>query len=118
MLRKPKEPKARKSILEALMRDMQGTGAQKLVLFEKLKAANMYYPNRVGEIFLVHQSPRHRWVYFSEMDRREALVFKQYDSQVSGVPRFTPHCAFDLPEIPPDAPLRASIEIRCLVTYG
>lgn len=85
---------------------------------EDLVAADMYYPNRVGEIFLVHQSPHHRWVYFSEMVCREALVFKQYDSQVSGVPRFTPHCAFDLPEIPPDAPLRASIEIRCLVTYG
>ena len=39
MLRKKKEPKARKSILETLMRDMQGTPAQKLVLFEKLKLA-------------------------------------------------------------------------------
>jgi hypothetical protein len=38
MLRKKKEPKARKSILETLMRDMQGTGAEKLALFEKLKA--------------------------------------------------------------------------------
>jgi len=45
-------------------------------------------------------------------------VFKQYDSEVSGVRRFTPHCAFDLPGILPDAPLRASIEIRCLVTHG
>jgi len=39
MLRKWKEPKARKSILETLMRDMQGAGAQKLALFEKLKAS-------------------------------------------------------------------------------
>jgi hypothetical protein len=85
---------------------------------EDLVATDMYYPNRVGEIFLVHQSPCHRWAYFSAMDCHEALVFKQYDSQVSGVSRFTPHCAFDLPEIPPDAPLRASIEIRCLVIYG
>jgi hypothetical protein len=38
MLRKRKEEKVRKSILEALMRDMQGTAAQKLVLFEKLNA--------------------------------------------------------------------------------
>jgi hypothetical protein len=43
MLRK-KEPKARKSIAETLMRDMQGTAAQKLVLFEKLKAAGGF-PN-------------------------------------------------------------------------
>jgi hypothetical protein len=36
----------------------------------------------------------------------------------SGVARFTPHSAFDLPDIPPDALLRQSIEIRCLVTYS
>jgi hypothetical protein len=47
-----------------------------------------------------------------------ALVFKQYDSQVSGVGRFTPHSAFDLPDILPEPRLRQSIEIRCLVTYG
>ena len=39
MLRKRKEPKAKKSIAEALLRDMQGTAAQKLALFEKLRGA-------------------------------------------------------------------------------
>jgi hypothetical protein len=51
------------------------------------------------------------------MDRHEALIFKQYDSQVSGTARYTPHAAFDLPDTPSDAPLRESIEIRCLVIY-
>ena len=37
MLRKRKEAK-RKSIAETLLRDMQGSAAEKLVLFEKLKA--------------------------------------------------------------------------------
>ena len=37
-MRKRKEPKAKKSIAEALLRDMQGTAAQKLALFEKLEA--------------------------------------------------------------------------------
>jgi hypothetical protein len=37
-LRKRKEPKAKKSMVEALMRDVQGTAAEKLALFEKLKA--------------------------------------------------------------------------------
>ena len=83
-----------------------------------LVAAELRYRDRTGELYLVQQSPRHRWAYFSEMDRNEALVFKQYNSQVNGVARFTPHSAFDLPDIPPDAPLRQSIEIRCLVTYG
>ena len=38
MLRK-KEPKAKKSIVEILMRDMQGTATEKLALFAKLRAA-------------------------------------------------------------------------------
>jgi hypothetical protein len=36
MLRKRKEQKAKKSVAEALLRDIQGTAAEKLVLFEKL----------------------------------------------------------------------------------
>ena len=77
----------------------------------------MRYPRRTGEIYVALHSPLHRWSYFSEMDRSEALVFKQYDSQVSGVSRFTPHAAYDLPSIPADAPLRESIEVRCLVLF-
>ena len=38
MLRKRKEPKTKKSVAEALLRDMQRTAAEKLALFEKLKA--------------------------------------------------------------------------------
>jgi hypothetical protein len=91
-----------------------GTGATA----KDLVVSDILYPDRSGEIYLVQQSSHHRWAYFSEMDSHEALVFKQYDSQVNGVGRFTPHSAFDLPDIAPDAPLRESIEIRCLVTYG
>jgi hypothetical protein len=75
------------------------------------------YPRRSGEIYLSRYAPQHRWSYFSEMDRHEALVFKQYDSQLGGVARFTPHAAFDLPDVPPGTPLRESIELRCLVVY-
>jgi hypothetical protein len=39
MLGKRKEPKAKKSIAQRLLRDMRGTAAEKLALFEKLKAA-------------------------------------------------------------------------------
>ena len=38
MLRKKKEPKAKKTVAETLLRDMQGTAAEKLALFEKLEA--------------------------------------------------------------------------------
>lgn len=79
--------------------------------------AELRYAHRSGEIYLATHSPAHRWWYFSAMDRHEALVFKQYDSQLGGVSRFTPHAAFDHPEMPADAPLRESIEARCLVVF-
>lgn len=75
------------------------------------------YPDRVGDIYLFQHNPSHRWHYFSAMRGGEALVFKQYDSQVNGVSRFTPHAAFDLPDVPADAVPRQSIEARCLVVY-
>jgi len=75
------------------------------------------YATRTGEIYLLRHSAQHRWFYFSAMERHEALVFKQYDSETSGVARFVPHAAFDHPQTPPEAPLRESIEVRCLVVY-
>ncbi|MBI5720432.1 MAG: methyltransferase [Burkholderiales bacterium] len=80
-------------------------------------ASEIRYTDRTGEIYLFEHSQQHRWYYYPEMDRHEALVFKQYDSQVSGVARFTPHAAFDLADIAEDAPLRESIEVRCLVLF-
>jgi len=87
------------------------------VMAADLVESEVRYPRRSGEIYHAMHSPRHRWTYFSAMDRHEALVFKQYDSQLSGVARFVLHTAFDLPRIPADAPLRESIELRCLVVY-
>lgn len=82
-----------------------------------LVVGEVKYPQRTGEIYFATHSNAHRWSYFPEMSRHEALVFKQYDSQISGVSRFTPHAAFDLPDVPPGVPPRESIELRCLVTY-
>lgn len=85
---------------------------------EELVRGEVRYPKRTGEIYQLHHAPHHRWSYFSLMDRHEALLFKQFDSRTEGVARFTPHAAFDLPEIPPGAPLRESIELRCLVVHA
>jgi hypothetical protein len=38
VLRNRKEPKAKKSIAEALLREMEGTGAEKLALFKKTES--------------------------------------------------------------------------------
>ncbi|HEV7393651.1 MAG TPA: CmcJ/NvfI family oxidoreductase [Burkholderiales bacterium] len=82
-----------------------------------LVASDVHYATRTGEIYLVKYSPRHRWFYFPEMERNEALIFKQYDS-LAAAPRFVPHAAFDHPHTPPNAPLRESIEARCLVVFA
>ena len=77
-------------------------------------AGEVRYPHRTGDIYLVRHSPGHRWYFYSAMRRSEVLVFKQYDTRLNGVPRFTPHCAFELPVTAP-VPPRESIELRCLV---
>ena len=77
--------------------------------------AEVRYPRRNGEIYLARYTPRHRWWYYSGLDRHEALVFKQYDSRINGVARFVPHAAFAHPQPPADALPRISIEARCLV---
>jgi hypothetical protein len=87
------------------------------VMAADLVNSEVRYPRRTGEIYHAVHSPLHRWSCYSEMDRHEALVFKQYDSQINGVSRFTLHAAFDHPRTPPDAPLRESVELRCLVVY-
>lgn len=63
------------------------------------------------EALLVHYNPRHRWLYFSNMSRDEALVFKTHDSDPAE-PHHCPHTAFDDPTCPSGVPPRVSIEIR------
>jgi hypothetical protein len=76
------------------------------------------YPDRVGEIYHITFDPDHRWVYFPNMQRNEALVFKTYDSAIDGRARWTAHAAFDDPTSAPDAPPRESIEIRTLAFFS
>jgi len=83
-----------------------------------LEACEIRYQDRSGEIYLVRHSNRHRWYYYSAMDRHEALIFKQYDSLINSVSRFTPHAAFDHPEATESTPLRESIEVRCLALFN
>ena len=80
-----------------------------------LLEAEVRYPRRNGEIYLARYAPRHRWWYYSGLDRHEALVFKQYDSRLNGVARFVPHAAFAHPQPPAGTLPRISIEARCLV---
>lgn len=88
------------------------------VAMEDFLVAERRYPHRVGQTYRLMHNPRHRWFYFPEMRREEALVFKVYDSAQDGRARFTPHTSFDDPGSAPDAPPRQSIEVRALAFFG
>ncbi len=68
------------------------------------------------EAFLVRHSPKHRWLYYSNMRPDEALVFKSYDSD-PGQPVRVPHTAFTDPSAPADAPPRVSVEARAFAFF-
>jgi len=91
--------------------DARSLGAADLI------AAERRYPNRVGETYRVSYNPAHRWFYFPEMRRNEALVFKVYDSARDGRARFTAHTSFNDPGSPANARPRQSIEVRTLAFF-
>lgn len=87
------------------------------VAAEDLLVAERRYPHRVGQTYRLKHNSRHRWFYFPEMRRDEAIVFKVYDSAQDGRARFTPHTSFVDPATPPGAPPRQSIEARTLAFF-
>ena len=90
----------------------------KSVEMTDLIVAERRYPHRVGQTYRLKYSPNHRWVYFPEMRRDEAVVFKVYDSEKDGRARFTPHTSFVDPTSPPNASPRQSIEVRAFAFFA
>ena len=84
---------------------------------DDLLIAERRYPNRIGQTYRLKYNPAHRWFYFPEMRRDEAIVFKVFDSLKDGRARFTPHTSFDDPTTPAGAPPRQSIEARALAFF-
>lgn len=66
-------------------------------------------------LVLAH-APGHRWHWFPDMQRDEALVFKTHDSE-PGRAHCVPHVAFDNGACPAGAPPRVSIEMRALALW-
>lgn len=81
---------------------------------EDLIAADLIYPDKVTETYSFNYSPAHRWYYYPQMLRDEALLFKCFDSDERAKARFTAHTAFDDPTAPADMLPRESIEVRAL----
>jgi hypothetical protein len=92
--------------------DGRSIGRQELVPSARV------YPDRVGEVYHITHNPDHRWYYFPNMQRNEAIVFKCYDSAMDGRVRWTAHAAFDDPHSTADAPPRESIEMRTLAFFA
>lgn len=68
------------------------------------------------EGLVVAHAPHHRWHWFRDLTRDEAIVFKTNDSDAARA-HCVPHVAFDDPDCPPDAPPRASIEMRAIAYW-
>lgn len=82
-----------------------------------LVASERRAKDRTGELELVRWNPAHRWYYYPEMVRNEALLIKTFDSVGDGRARCSIHTAFHNPLAPPDAPARESMESRLLVFF-
>ncbi|MGK0169899.1 MAG: hypothetical protein ACI9W2_001622, partial [Gammaproteobacteria bacterium] len=78
---------------------------------------DLLYRDRTGEIYSVHYSSEHRWLYFPAMEPEEVMLLKCYDSARDGKARFTAHSAFADPSSPAGAAPRESVEVRTLVFF-
>jgi hypothetical protein len=99
------------------VRDDEGT-ANTLWIVDKIPE-DLFAPlddeaNPIAAAIFEH-SPDHRWWYFSNMARSEALLFKFHDSDRSG-PWRVPHTAFMDPSFP-NALVRESIECRSFAFF-
>jgi len=68
------------------------------------------------EGLVVRHNPAHRWCYFPDMTRAEALIFKTHDCE-PGRPHHVPHSAFNDPSCPQGAAPRNSIEMRAIAYW-
>mmetsp|Transcript_81211 Transcript_81211/g.161060 ORF Transcript_81211/g.161060 Transcript_81211/m.161060 type:complete len:356 (+) Transcript_81211:91-1158(+) len=109
--------------------DASSTDVNDLVVFE------IRYSDRVGENYFARHSTRHRWFYFPEATRNEAVLLKCWDSRGKGfmdlmpgqeeqsdinfkVPAtFSLHSAFEETASPAEAPDRESIEVRVVAFF-
>jgi hypothetical protein len=83
---------------------------------ESLRAVELRYPDRTGEIYYLMHEPQQRWYFASDMGVDEAWLFKNFDSAPPGPGRLAPHSAFTDPRHLRVSP-RESIEVRALAIF-
>ncbi|BAE56599.1 unnamed protein product [Aspergillus oryzae RIB40] len=78
------------------------------------------YRNRFelrGETVSISHDESQRWYYLDGQQTDECTLIKIWDSKEGISGHMCAHCAFQHPNTPVDAPLRESVEVRCLVFY-
>ncbi|KAI1120234.1 hypothetical protein F5Y10DRAFT_283456 [Nemania abortiva] len=68
-----------------------------------------------GQTVSITHSPDQRWYYLDQQQTNEVTFIKIWDNQDDAIAKLCAHCAFPHPETPPDAPVRESMEVRCLI---
>ena len=106
--------------------DATSVQPEHLVVFE------IHYHDRVGENYFAKHSNRHKWYFYPELTRDEALLIKQWDSagelarsnganmdlvDPNAPCTFSFHSSFEDQAARRDAPDRWSIEVRCMALY-
>jgi hypothetical protein len=81
-----------------------------------LRAVELRYPDRTGEIYYLMHEPVQRWYFASDMAVEEAWLFKNFDSASPGPGCLAPHSAFTDRRYPHESP-RESIEVRALAIF-
>lgn len=56
--------------------------------------ADLVYADKVGEVYRLLTTLKHRCFYFPRLERNEAILLKCYDSKEDGTARFSAHTAF------------------------
>ncbi|HTV80308.1 MAG TPA: CmcJ/NvfI family oxidoreductase [Steroidobacteraceae bacterium] len=71
---------------------------------------------RSFEALLLRYDPRHRWCFYSDMQRDEVIVFKRHDTDARQ-PHHVPHSAFSDARVAPGGEPRASVEMRTVAYW-
>jgi hypothetical protein len=85
---------------------------------DDLLPSDLVFPHRRGEIYGLAHNPAQRWFFVPDLAPDEAILIKCWDSDESGVARFTPHTAFEDPTTPEGTPPRESIEFRTIAFFN
>jgi hypothetical protein len=84
---------------------------------ERLHTVERRAYNRVGQTRHASYDPDNDWYYFPSMTENEAILIKNYDTELDGRARYALHTSFDDPTALNKATPRESLETRVLAFF-